>query len=428
MIFYICAILFFFSTPTFAEFDYSAEIGTKLRLFEDDEKSYSNDYQLDLKSKLQADYEVDQYRLHIGFFARVDQNDSQRNIINFDELYLLRTFNNFSVNVGNNIFNWSVMEIFHPVDTINSKNFDSNGDLAERLGQSSLILKYEFENSFFEGILFISSQKSIMPGESNRNGALIEFRNPKFVNGNKDVSSRSDMLQYVLRYQHSFDFADIDFHYARKYDTNNPLISSPVTKNTSPTIEQLEITPYFMRMQQYGLTVQANYDAYLLKIEHAHFDYDDDSVDLFIPPISLIENSKEDFSLTAIGLERTFTYKNDHEGTLFIEYQTILGTTIEEARILSPFQRDMAIGYRHNYNDFNGNETVAFIISDVDHGEERIYSLSHSFRLWSDWKFEGGIRIIEAQNPSSTLSLSNFEGLRSIANGDSLNIELTRFF
>jgi hypothetical protein len=418
----------FFGLNLYASFDYSAQIGTRYKHFEDDDLDFTQDYQLDLKTKFQADYENDFFRLHMGFFSRIDQNNSQRNIINFDEFYLKKEFESSSWSIGNHVFNWSVLEIFHPVDTINSKNFDSNGDLTERLGQPSLIYHKDFESSFFEIILFLANQKSILPDRGNRNGAKVEFEEAKYVNKSQDISSTPNMLEYVLRYQVSFDNVDLDLHYARKYDTNNPLISTPKTTNTSPTLEDLDITPYYLKVSQYGLTAQYNLDAFLIKFETVYFDFDQDTVTLFIPPITDIQNTKEDFNITALGVERSVNYSNDTEGTYFFEYQSIFGTTIEDARILSPFQRDAAIGYRHNFNDFNGNEIIAVLINDVDRYEERIYSISHSRRFFDSWKIESNLRIIEADNPSPGLDISNFEGLRSIANGDSFTLELTKFF
>ncbi len=419
---------FLFPLMAFADFDYRAQVGVRYKAFPDDNKPETKDYQLDLKTKFQSDYEADSLRFHLGFFSRVDQNNSKRNILNFDETYLKKEFRASSLSAGNHIFNWSVLEVFHPVDTINAKNFDSNGDLIERLGLPSIVYHKDFESSFIELIAIVKNIPSIFPDESNRNGALIDFEKTKYVNGDQKIEDEPDMFEFIIRYQHNFESFDFDFHYARKYDTNNPLISSPRTQNNSPTIEQLEITPYYLKMHQYGLTLQKNIDAYIVKFEHARYDYDEDSVELFIPPTLSVQNSKEDFSLTAFGIERSFTYGNDTEGTVFLEYQTVLGTTQDSARILSPFQRDAAIGYRHNFNDFKGHEIIAFLINDVDHFEERIYSVSHSYRVFQGWKLETGLRIIEAQNPKDGLDLSNFEGLRAIANGDSFNIELTRFF
>jgi hypothetical protein len=421
-------LCFLYSLSSLASFDYSGQVGARYKYFDDDDIDETQDYQLDLKTKFQADYENDHFRIHSGFFSRIDQNNSQRNIINFDELYIKKELDTSSWSVGNHVFNWSVLEIFHPVDTINSKNFDSNGDLTERLGQPSLVYHKDFDSSFFEIIIFLANQKSILPDRGNRNGAKVEFENAKYVNKSQDVSSTPNMLEYVLRYQVSFSDVDIDLHFARKYDTNNPLISTPKTNNTSPTIEDLDITPYYLKVNQYGITAQYNLDAFLLKLETVYFDYDQDTVTLFIPPITDIQNTKEDFNITSLGVERSLNYSNDTEGTLFVEYQTILGTTIEDARLLSPFQRDLAIGYRHNFNDFNGNEIIAVLINDVDEYEERIYSISHSRRFLDSWKIESNLRIIEADNPSPGLDLSNFEGLRSIANGDSFTLELTKFF
>lgn len=417
-----------FSHTVLADFSYSGQIGTRYKQFEDDELDYTQDYQLDLKTRFSSDYENDYFRVHAAFFSRVDQNNSKRNILNFDEFYIMKEFDSSSWSIGNHVFNWSVFEVFRPTDTINSRNFDSNGDLIERLGQPSLVYHKDFDSSYFEFILFLAAQKSIMPDRGNRNGAKVEFEDPKFLNGTEDISSTPNMIEYILRYQASFDDLELDMHFARKYDTNNPLISTPKTSNISPTLEDLDVTPYFVKVNQYGLSGSYNWGAFILKCESIYFDYDEDTVTLFIPPTVEVQNGKQDFNITALGAERSFSYGNDTQGTLLVEYQTILGTTIEDARVLSPFQRDIAFAYRHNFNDFNGNEITAVLINDADNYKERIYSITHSRRFFDSWKLETGLRVIEADNPSPGIDLANFAGLRAIANSDAFTLELTKFF
>ena len=146
-------IFFIFQFTSFAfekeNLEYQGEVGSRYRAFQADDNKDNKDYQFSLETRFQSKYVDENNIYHFGFFSRIDQNDSTRNIINFDEIYYSRagigSEESITFTIGNKIFNWSMMEIFHPVDNINSRNFDSNGDLIERLGQPSLILKKEFE-------------------------------------------------------------------------------------------------------------------------------------------------------------------------------------------------------------------------------------------------------------------------------------------
>lgn len=425
-------LFFYFPITTWASFSddlsYQGEIGTSFRQFSADESKENFDYQLNLNTRFSSDYEKDNHRYHFGFFSRIDSQDSSRNIINFDEAYYSFNLNSWTFNIGSNIFNWSVMEFFHPVDNINSKNFDANGDLIERLGQPSLFIKKEFETSYLQFIVLLDYVNSLMPNKHNRNGPQVELQSPQYITEDFKTTRNPNEVGAVVRFVKNFESFDLDIHIARKYDTNYPMISIPKSSNTSPTINEVDIVPYYLRTTQYGAALQGTWEDYIFKFEYVKLDFDNNKVDLFVPPVVLSSIHKEDFSLTAIGIERTNTFQNDHEGTLFLEYQTILGTTIEEARALAPFQRDIALGYRHNFNDFNGHEIIAFIIHDLDIQTEKIYDISHSFRLNSAWKMKSSIRIIDAKKPDDGVNITNFQGLRPIAQSDQFNLSLIRFF
>jgi hypothetical protein len=413
--------------------EYQGEIGSRYRAFQADDNKENKDYQLSLETRFQSKYTDENNIYHFGFFSRIDQNDSSRNIINFDEFYYSRTgigtSSSFTFTIGNKIFNWSMMEVFHPVDSINSRNFDSNGDLIERLGQPSLILKKEFETSYLEMIVLLDTVDSIMPSKENRNGAQLSINKPRYATDDLEDTDDPGSLGYILHFVKNFDSFDLDLHVARKYDTNFPALTIEVEKNTSPSAsEHLEyIYPFYVPVNQYGIAASGNVGEYILKFEHTHFDYEDYK----IPFLTAQKNTtiiKQDFSLTAFGIEKTKNYSNDQEGTFILEYQTVLGTTIEEARTLSPFQRDIAFAYRHNFNDFKGNEIILVIISDLDTADEHILDISHSFRINSGWKMQTTLRTIEAKEASQGLDVNNYSGLRPIAESDQINLKLTRFF
>lgn len=413
--------------------EFQGEIGSRYRHFQNDNNKETKDYQLSLETKFQGDYTDGDNIYHFGFFSRVDANDSTRNIINFDEVYYSRTgigsSDSITFTIGNQIFNWSMMEVFHPVDNINSRNFDSNGDLIERLGQPSLILKKEFETSYIEMIVLIDTVDSIMPSKSNRNGAQLNINQPRYATGDLEDTDDPNDLGYILHFVKNFDSFDLDLHVAKKYDTNFPALTIEVDKNTSPTAsEHLEyVYPFYVPVTQYGMAASGNVKEYIFKFEHSHFDYEDYD----IPFLTAQKNTtiiKQDFSLTAFGIEKTKAYSNDQEGTFIVEYQTVLGTTIEEARTLSPFQRDIAFAYRHNFNDFKGHEIIMVFISDLDTADEHILDISHSFRINTEWKMETTLRTIEAKESSQGLDINNYSGLRPVAESDQINLKLTRFF
>jgi len=419
----------------FSDIEYQAQIGTTLKQFEIDTDVENNEYQISLKTKFQSDWEQDFLRIHFGFFNRYDPDDDSRNIFDFDEAYVKTTFGNWSMSAGNHIFNWSVLEIFHPVDNINAKNLEANGELTERLGQRSIIISKEFEASLLEFIVLLETKHSIFPGQHNRSGPQYALGSPKFVTGDYELEESPDMAQGGIRYIHNFDTVDFDFHILRRFDNNNNIFSIPKPANTSPGISDLDLVPYYFPVTQLGVAVQGTWEEYIYKIEVINLDYDNYDIEFFVPHV-VIPRTILDHQLFAAGLEHSKSYENDTEGTYFIEYQTILGTTIEEARGINVFQRDMSIGYRHNFNDFNGNTTTVAIVSDIDHGREHIFNFSHKLIFKEVWEFNAAVRIIEA--PESTkfneitdindIDPTSLEGLKPLRESDNIFIELTRLF
>lgn len=401
---------------------YQAEFTFLYRQFDADKNTKNNDHQAAGDGKLALSLEQENSKLHFSAFGRVDEGDKTRNIVNVDEAYFQYIVDTWNVSAGNHIFNWSVLEIFHPVDSINSRNLDSNAEKTERLGQPSLIITKEFESSILQFIPLFGVVAPVVPSAKNRNGPQVYLEAPRFVEDDFEYTTTPDMAQGIIHYLHNFDSFDLDLHFARKYDTLNAVIGS-----TYPTVEKIQATPYFLPVTQYGIAIQGTFDSLIYKFEHINYDFDNFKVCAFVNCVNF-NVTKEDHSLTAFGLEYSKSYQNDHEGTFFVEYQTVLGTTIEQARVLNAFQRDMGFGYRHNFNNFDGHEIIALIIHDVDQYKEQIYNISHSFRLSESWKWHTEVRVVEAEKPKDELELDNFSGLKPISESDNIVFKLTKFF
>lgn len=428
IIFIISIFLFSAHASVLEDITHSGELGFSYRQFQADNNTNNNDYQLMLEGKFTLEYETDNTKSYFSAFGRIDKEDHTRNILNVDEAYLKYLTGNWSFSLGNHIFNWSVLEVFRPVDSINARNLDANADQIERLGQPAFVITREFETSILQFISLLKTVSPMVPSVYNRNGPQLLLQNPKFVEDDYEYTDSPQMPEWIIHYLHNFETFDLDIHISRKYDTANPVVATPMTGNISPSVEDLKIIPYFLPVFQVGLAIQGSYDAFLYKIEHINYDFENYKVDFFIPPTIVGNTTREDYSLTAMGLEYSKNYKNDHAGTFFLEYQSVLGTTIEEARTINAFQRDMAIGYRHNFNDFKGHEIIIVFIHDLDHYKEQIYNLTHSFRVTEQWKLRTDLRVVEAPKPSDEPSLDNFSGLKPISESDNIRFTLTRFF
>lgn len=421
-------LLMFISSSVFAEFSYQGQIELRRTVFDSDDNSTTYDEQNSIYSKLNSSYESDSLRFNLAGFVRFDSMDKSRKVSNLDETYFKYSHNDFSISFGNHVFNWSVLEFFHPVDTINARNLDVNAERIERLGLNSIVLNKDFENSNLSLFYLLDNSNPIIPKQSNRNGFGLELTDPKYVQIDNSISNSPKYDQFGIRYKHSFDNFDLDIHWFKKVAINNPFIAIPVQVITDPT--NIDISPFYFPAKQLGATIQYIYGDYLFKFETIDLNFNSLEVDTLIPisaaPGIIASSIKPvDHNQTAIGLEYTHIYNSKQEGTFFAEYQFLLNTSFDEAKRLNPFQRDIGLGYRHNFNDFNSNAFVIAIIHDIQTGNETLYNLEHSFSFQKSYKMILNMRIIDA--PSAD-SIKNATGLKPLRDADNFSIAISRYF
>lgn len=435
-----------YSLKAFASWEYQGQLQLQNAVFSDSSETESGsaskdtepkDRQYTVYAKLLTNYETDSFRLNISGFGRRDFNDESRNMSSLDETYIKLTKESYSLNIGWNIFNWSVLEFFHPVDTINSRNLDVNAERIERLGQPSLIFTKEFEGSFIQLIAFTSIVDPLMPSATNRNGAGTKLEEAQYVIGDNEWENNNSISksfsQYGIRYQHTFDAFDLDFHWMHKIGNNHPIFAAPI-QIIPPELSDIKIYPFYFPVDQVGVAIQGVYEEWLLKLESVNYDFKEFDLETLIPiavspGVSTTTITQLDHSISAIGLEYTKHSNNGHQTTFFTEYQFILNTTMEQARALNPFQRDFGFGFRHSFNDFNANEIIAAIIHDVDSYDETVYNIEYSFRFLQNYKFFANLRVIDAPKMGQGLNaLSEANGLKPLRDSDNVSFSVFRYF
>ena len=75
--------------------------------------------------------------------SRVDSIDADRNIVYIEDAWIGFRWWRLYVKAGWQLYNWTGTEAFHPADVMNSRNFDSDLENAEKLGELSASLEIE---------------------------------------------------------------------------------------------------------------------------------------------------------------------------------------------------------------------------------------------------------------------------------------------
>ncbi len=418
-------------SATFAsEWSHKGEVSLQWRRFDDDKDISTEDTGALVFTRLETVYESEQYRHVFRGFARVDQKDSDRDFMALEDFYFSRYLDSeqkWLALAGYKIFNWTATEAFHPADVVNSRNFDSDLEYFEKLGELTLEVSGFFNWGSLSFFLWPRFQKPQFPGNRSRLGFGVDLATPQAVNGN-DIDDEW-VPQGGARMTMMLDDGDLSFHLIHHIDRNTPLVGTNdytfnVLANRFVPADvnafRINPTPYYFKKTQAGGTLQYAFSNLLVKFEGAYRWFQNDMTILTASG----ERRPLDHGEVAMGFEYTLPINiGAGDTSLFFEGGGIVGTTKEERAQLGIFQRDVLLGLRHTFNDIMGSELFISVIHDIERDDERLYNFSYSRRLSDFWKVSAGFRIYDAdQKGSVPLGLESLDGAHHVL------INLNRYF
>lgn len=425
----------FVSVGSYAQDEYSGqgEVALEFRQFEKDQSELTEDTNISVFSRLEQRYKSDPFEHVFRGYARVDKKDQNRAFVALEDAYFSSyLLEEYKVLAGYKLFNWTATEAFHPADVINSRNFDSNLENLEKKGELTL----EFEAPFFDGVLqfyyFPRFEEPEYPGEQSRLSS-VKLERSVVVDGVDTTTNEYWTNQFAIRMTQSLFDADISIHYLNHIDRNMPMVGTTnyttILGNLQPLTSQ--VTPYYYRKSQIGGTYQQVFGDLIVKFEFANRTFEQDKTILTAKSATLkaanagnyeakfIENHTE----AAFGLEYVLSLPGGVDANLFFEGNGIFGVEEQERIDRSTFQRDIMLGFRIAFNDVMGTEIYTTLITDIERDNEYLLNAKISRRLSDNWKFEGGLRVIEAPQKGVIK-----EGLE-VLDGDSyVFTNLTRYF
>jgi len=111
------------------------ELVLQTRAFTPDNEDVTKDEGVVLASRLEYSNKGKRVQTQLRVATRIDALDKSRDVLLLEEGFLAAKFGPLRLRVGAQLTNWTTTEAFHPADVLNSRNFDSDVENLEKLGE-----------------------------------------------------------------------------------------------------------------------------------------------------------------------------------------------------------------------------------------------------------------------------------------------------
>ncbi len=381
------------------------ETALEARAFNGDGDSRTEDVGLALTGRLEAKGSRGPWRSQVRLFGRADAMDSDRRLAVVEEAWVEHRRGRWQFRAGVELFNWSATEAFHPADVVNSRNLDSDLESLEKLGEpiiGTIVRIPAGEVSAFYLPVRVDPEFPSAKSRLSFAPAGWEVEEPLWIGWDGEADDGDFGDQWLVRVLQSRGPADFDFHVLRHFDRSQPVVL------VDP--ERQSVQPVFLPVTQIGGTVQAVLGSWVGKLEWSHRTFESGS--LALPGSGTVTVDQPDHQQVAMGVEYGTNTDAGATGTWFLEAQGVLGVDEDERASLSTFQRDVLVGYRHDWNDIPGRRLTATLIGDAERGDEWLLSLAYFQRLGGGWGLDANLRLIDAEPdvPSDPVGLERLDG------------------
>lgn len=408
----------FIKSPAMA-WQYQGQISLESRVFEDDEEEQTQDFNLSLFTRLEAKNRQGPWRVKLRGTARVDSEDSERNMVVGEEAWVDYKQNRWNCRLGKQMMNWTATEAFHPADTFNSRVWDSNIENADKLGETTLMLGARILSGSLSLYYMPCYEEPRFPSASSRLSTVepgVKFKDAVFIDRNDEVGDNYGH-QFGLRLAQSIGSADIGIHTLWHQDRYHPVVLE--------ADEEQSLVPVYLPITEYGLSYQQVCGGLITKIEYGYKDFDNPQKPIKIPGVDgLSEVHQFDHYQFAWGFEYGWSSPKGADMVFYLEGQIVDALDLEQQNSISSFQRDIMLGYRYAWNDIYSRELFISLIFDVEFPRERLYNLRYRQRITDNFSASIGIRYIQALQSSD----GRQGGLQGLDGSNQLFFVLSRYF
>ena len=347
---------------------------------------------MDVKAKQKGGF-----RQQLRLTGRTASIDRERSVLIVNDAWVGWRNKRLQLSIGAETFNWSTAEAFHPTDTLNSRNLDSDVENPEKMGEVAAKLRLRFLNGGLTLLYLPVRIAPRLPSPRSRLNWTQGNRLGKAYFGDRDGTLSKSMFahQYAARLDQTFGQTDITLHYVAHNERMVPtIVVNPQSGDAALGLPFVE---------RFGGSLVSSIGDWLFKAEGEYRTYralkaDADAI--------LVTPNTKDHTALAAGFDYGWSYEDGGEGTLLVEAQVLYApdTRTAELGLIGPFQRDVLIGYRHALNDTEDTQILVGLIADIERVGESMATINGSRRLNNDWKLEAKYQFIYAPDADSLLN------------------------
>lgn len=354
-------------------------------------------------SRLEVGWEHDWLHAKLGTQAQVDARIDALSYLFLEEAWVQIRSDDVRFYLGSRIADWSVSELFRPLDTVNSRDWNSALNVRGKVGELMAELWCWL---FAGGLLTLHYMPWRTPPRLPAFGAsqdVIGFPigDVRWIEADGSLSRSQWAHQFGARWSQNLGEADVSVHFLNHWDRQHPVFLPGA---------QGALLPALGRLVQVGASGQYVMDAIVLRAEGAYRHF---------PGASSEVARQRDHAVVAGGGEIALIQAERHEGSLTLEAQGVLGVGADARRRLTPFQRDLGVAYRHRFLEAHAPALSLGVFLDLEDAREFSVQASYS-QLWlQDWSLLTLARYVSA--PGSG-------GLQVLDDSLLLSTSLTRSF
>ncbi|PCI61197.1 MAG: hypothetical protein COB35_07175 [Gammaproteobacteria bacterium] len=392
----------FLSTPSIAnEFEVSGKIGLEARYFfqqaQFSEQNGQSNLSVFVEPELYWNWNNEDDSLIFKPYLRDDQHDSQRSHGDIRELTWTHVGNDWELRTGINKVYWGVTEFQHLVDVINQTDSVEDIDGEDKLGQQMINLSLVRDWGIVDILVMPGFRERTFAGQKGR------LRSGLVVNTSKaeyQASAGQQHVDYALRWTTSIGDFDIGTSYFNGTNRDPLFNVASVFSAQSQQATGLELTPYYVLMEQVSVDIQATLGDWLWKVEGLYRD-----------------TNSQNYWASQVGFE--YTRVGVFDSAIDIGYLVEYGWDSRGENIAVINQNDVFFGSRIAFNDVQSSEILWGAGVDLDHNAQSII-VEASRRLGDSYKLSLDVRFFNSKNVQDILT--------QLDQDDHIQLTLERYF
>lgn len=375
-----------------------AEITLELRQFADDDDDETYENQRSGRFKLHMEKPITNGLISIQAIARYDDQDPNRNRFWAEDAYLKkRLADKYDFFVGYKIFNYSAMEAFNPLDSINAQIFDVSIVNAEKMGELALGVSSEKFDGYMSFYLIPNPTQPILPGKNSRINLDQNLDEPQWM-GSKDDEPRWDD-HFLITWEGMIGDWDALILVSKSIDRTRTIVGTDdyniIAGNARPNGQKFN-TPYYFERYLSGFNLVGNWGDDLLKFSLAHSYYLSET-EIYTAEMALASSTDPellrtpaDFTVGSVGYEHPLNFSGGVTSSLIFEYQ-YMSFAGNNNQADFPLANDIFFAWRFAFNDINSKELTLSSMWDLEGNEEGFVQLDYSQRFKEVFKINIGV-------------------------------------